>query len=1497
MQNEHGKKDVKTFFSKANPDQEKEFLGAESKGEYINARNARPNSIDGETGSLSKIKGEEIQYSNFNLGADYQCIGQISVSDHQVELWASDTPGDLDSIRIDGQIMVQSDGLLFDTNFPFQLDKNESCMEGEVFLTDDKNIPLILNLDDIISEFNSGSAKYFADFNRKLYEINLSTPLDIPVFISLENVGGGAGLPVGEYSYAIRYVNDAGDRTNFGPTTPLIPVLQGIGADGAEYPYTKTRGGDPDLLSNTSYGIKLRFRVTNLLNYDSIEVRRYAWNTGSNNFTPEGVIIARIPISDGQITVEEIVDPIDSNVEEVIPDTEDVSQLSFIEKAKAIRYYDKKLVLMNYSTANREMAATFVQRNGVEMFPIVEKLGIAGHNDPYFHAYKKGYMGGEEYGFAIQGYDGVAGKGFALGVTNFNSYRFPNRREEVSGDSLTYSYNGVATAANINSTVTPVFEAFDLADGIEKSDVDTFKNISNDGGKEKNPLKEDTSTDPAAYGGDKNIFGKYIGPYSPYRPTSQNDSSVSGMKYRVNTRVKNGFSEENYNPSGFAPNYYTKGIALNGIDDLPEWVKAFSVTRTKRAGRVVAQGLGMYSLNQADYNLSGLTNGGLGNKDKNELWVCLPDVDGGVVNESVIDDIVANPSNYSIQFVSPLGFFSELYNFERDQALAAAANSRDRICDMITYARVLRDSGEINPTESGVGVSNYVAYNRYRNSDAAGAGFFNGSDGNKLASISGLTTITEGRNTYYKIDLVDNIYNTQWTSGDRQFVQPGLKDFTEPFYMINIVQDGESIVDKNIDNYLDTHSYVKVESIIGEGDGITTDPSFLLVDERWEDCIPALDSFSPLAGQERFVWIDEQNGTVRPWINVTFLTPAQIATVVNDINTNGFYTTPGGVDVYGVYTNTVSADQREFTIDFNIPGFNVIDSGYRILVRYNNDSPIQVFGGDTTVGDYSFCPIDRKSTGGDSASNKNKQFALGIGFPFLDYYITPRHYVISNSNVSGQTNIQNSTDSVGQRIHGRLSYIRQMAVNFIVESRIATHFAYEGSSKISDKFFPSTHYIIRPNRFSDSKFSEGATSVYDNNNIYAEYEDDYGDEYLLWEYGGFRTASINNIDYSQEDLITSFSKPDVGYTEENDYCTGIAWSLPRAINQQDSPGLKSFLSSNTFFISDDQGEIKRAWDATSSKGDNLYAITDRGVALLLTNKSVLSGIDSSEIGVSFSDKFIAQEYWIDKRIGMNDEMWRSFAEASIVIKNASTGEESNVETLFFANDRSVYGFNNNQIIDIGKTGYYSELRNPLRQVLDGYGSRVAGFYDEKYEYYGLQLGWQVPVVGAPALDKEDLFVFSQLNRGFIGAYDYRFDSYLMNNNTLYGMRQGETYELDKGYIINGNPIEFSVSQASSMDPFFEKEFMFININSDEKPTRVEFYNADNQLLCALDPAIQGARYLKKYDGYYQHIPRQDAGISIGRDRVQDRLLVYKIIHNLEDKFVLKNSVVDYKIIK
>lgn len=1500
MKSEHGKKDIKTFHKKANPDSDKEFSGSKpvGEGEYINARNARPYSVDGETGALSKIKGEEIQYSNFNLSSNYACIGSISVSEHQVELWASATPGDLDSIRIDGQVMVQSDDLLFSLDFPFQLDKNERCAEGEIFLTDNNKIPMIFDIGDIISEFNAGTQKYFSLFNRKLYEINLSTPLDIPVVVELANVGGGAGLPTGEYSYSIRYVNAAGDRTNIGPNTPLIPILQSIGPNSPQYPYTKTRGGDANLLVKTSYGIKLRFRVTNLLNYDSIEIIRYAWNTGVLGFVPTPVIVGRIPVSSGQISIEEFIDPSNSNVDEVVTDADVTNQLSFIEKAKAIRYYDKKLVLMNYTLAERSMTADFLQRGGVEMFPVVQKLGKAGHNDPFNHAYNKGYMGGEEYGFGIQGYDGVAGKGFALGVPNFGSYQFPNRREEVSGDSLTYSYNGTSTAANIDGLVTNVFEAFDLVDAVKKQDICTFKNVASDGGKFTSDVDFDCPSGYANFGGNINGTGIVEGPYSPYRPVNQNDGDVSGHDYRVNTAVRpNTTSNSVYDPQGYAPNYYAKGIALNGVDNLPLWVKSFSVVRTERADRVVAQGVGVYKLNEADFNAVG--NAKVASKERNKFWFYSSDMFEGIVNQSVIDDMQVNPGNYKIQLVSPLGFFSELYNFERDQGA-----DRDRICDMITYVRGLHDAGELNPNESGVGVSDYVAYNKYRNSDSVNGDFFSGSDGNKTTDLKGLTVETDGRSSYFELEVVDNVYNTEFTGGttNNDFNDSGMKDFTEPMYMINIIQDGKTIVDKNIDNYKQTSTYIKLESIIGEGDGSAIDPSFLLVDERWEDCIPALTSGSPLATQERFVYLDDSLGQVEPWYNVTYLTPAQIAIVVNDIALNGFYVTPLGVNVYGVYTHTISTNQREFTVNFDIPGFNIIPLNTKVLVRYDNDSPIQVYGGDVTVAETVFATVDRQATGEDNSTQRDKQFALDIGFPFRRYFVTPRHYIIGEGKLPlGGARIQDSKDLItGNRVYGRLAYIRQMVINFIAETRAATHFYYEGSGS-NNGIFPATHYIIRPNEFDDDEFSNGAAAVYDDNNIYADYEDDYGDEYLNWEYGGFRFLGVDNNDYSQEQLIDSFSRPDVGFTDENEFCTGIIWSLSRAINQQDSPGLKSFISNNSYGLSDDQGEIKRAWDATSGKGDNLYAITNSGIALLLTNKAVLSGIDASEIGVSFVDKFVGADYWIDKKVGMTDEMWRTFAEASIVIKAGGTTlnptEERNVEALFFANDRSVYRFHSNKLVNIGKTGYYSELVQPLKLTLPGYQSRMAGLYDEKHESYGLQLAWEEPVAGLPAIQKEDLFMFSQVNKGFTGAYDFKFDSYMMNDNTLYGMRSGETYELDKGYIINGTNIEFSVLQAAATDPFIQKEFMFINANSDVKPTRIEFYNEDMQFLCAMDQSIQGPSYLKKYDGFYQQIPRQDASISVNRDRVQLRVVIYKIIHNLGSEFKLKNCIIDYKNIK
>jgi hypothetical protein len=91
--------------------------------------------------------------------------------------------------------------------------------------------------------------------------------------------------------------------------------------------------------------------------------------------------------------------------------------------------------------------------------------------------------------------------------------------------------------------------------------------------------------------------------------------------------------------------------------------------------------------------------------------------------------------------------------------------------------------------------------------------------------------------------------------------------------------------------------------------------------------------------------------------------------------------------------------------------------------------------------------------------------------------------------------------------------------------------------------------------------------------------------------------------------------------------------------------------------------------------------------------------------------------------------------------------------------------------------------------------------------------------------------------------------------------------------------------------------MNININSTNKPTRVEFYDDNGVLQCAMAQSIQGTYYLKDYDGWQQQIPRKDVSVSPTRDRLQGRLVIYRIIHNLAESFKLISVNTEYKILK
>jgi hypothetical protein len=1351
-------------------------------------------------------------------------------------------------------------------------------------ITDFRTPPILLNVQDMLDELALGNDTYFDSYNPDEYTINLNVPLDIPIFKGLVDLGGGGGLPVGEYQYQLRFSNAEGDRTNLGPMTPPIPVLQRVNSSSTQYPFTSTFGGPADITAPTSLGIQLRFRITNLSSFDFIEVIRFAYNVSAGvDVVPLGTIIAKLDIAPGEISIRDFVDPQESNEDLPLTDDDSVNDLSFIEKAKAIRYHDKKVVLMNYEKASKESNLTFGDINGKKIFPIVEALGKAGHNDPVQQAYKKNYMSGERVSFAVNLFDGLGGKGFAEDDTAFRNVQIPNRRVAADADSQLYSYGGMSQAADVDSNISDTFEVFDLENAISKDDKCTFKNIMNQGNKSSGNVNSEGCPDPG--------FGPFVDTteigYQPYRPTTPTDST-KGHNYNSVTRVDDGSSPKfDYDPKAFGPNYFSKGMAIAGVSNFPTWAKAFSVVRTPVAERVICQGIGAYSLKPGDFDLIG--NSSTANKELDKMWFFSPDIEAGLVSQATISDINANPQNYQVQFISPLGFFSEMYNFENNTVQA----SRDRLVDMITYARILHDEGQINPNEDpqmGIGgfAKRFVAYNKYRNTgDPAGGGAFAVPDaGDRLFDMTSFSSITEGRGTYFEFQLTDQFYGQSFTggTGNNDFGDAGMKDFTEPMYIVNIVQNGRDVIDQNIDQYYSTGHYQKIESIIGIGDG-TAGQAFLLVDERWEDCIPDLSAAGPFAAEEFFVYLEDSSAIEQVFMDVTFLTPAQVNLILVDINTNGFYLAGTGAQVVGLYTHR-NTDDIEFAIVFDVSSF-VPSSDQTILVRYDDRKPLRVFGGDTTVGETIFSPIDREADANDDPDET--QFVMNIGFPYRQWTMNPRQYIVTRT--TGANKIQDSNEA-------RLGYLRQLCIMFTCESRIATHFAHQ--TVYPEQYFPLMHYVMRPNRFDDGSFPDADEEVIaDDNNMFDDYFDDYPSEYLNWKFGGLRFLQQTNVDYSVPGPIEFFSKPDFGFTEENKFCTGVAWSLSRAINQQDSPGLKTFLSGNRFDIDDDSGEIKKAWDSrTGGKGENLYAVCDSGICLLLTKKSILSNIDGDDLTVFASDQFIAAQYWLSRDVGSNDEMWRGMSEASVIMNTDKGGIK--IETLFFPNKESVYKLSENIIADILDVEQYASKVSPvLLKIRDGYKDKVTGVYNSANKEYWLQINTFESTPEGKEEEVSRVFVYGQENGQWVGEFTYEFDQYLNVDGITYGMRGLQTFKLDVGFLIDGLPITAFLIQL--MSKVEEQEWISFEGNTgkrgESKPSKVEFLDEDLVVQCSMSPSLQGSLYLKQYSGWWQFISRKDAIVSISRDRLQSRLLLYKIIHNFEEDFKIIHTVIQHKTLK
>ena len=861
-----------------------------------------------------------------------------------------------------------------------------------------------------------------------------------------------------------------------------------------------------------------------------------------------------------------------------------------------------------------------------------------------------------------------------------------------------------------------------------------------------------------------------------------------------------------------------------------------------------------------------------------------------------------------------MGYFTEVYSSRK-----LTGPQPRKGTDMITYARVLRegDSGTINPYYDQSGYSgipdadgnSYVAYGRYMNRDTGDSPAFPGNtQGNRIFPLdiatTEVTTAGGGRQTYFQI-AVDttatgyaDIYNQATVGASTDADDYNQREWREPMYVINLYKNRD--INSGITTeYKYTGHHIKFKSLVLESNG-TSNQSSTLVSERWEDCIPSLSGevYNDYSALKRFVYVVDTNGVEKRWMNVTFETGPDITTILTGLAAAapGPYNDPvltGGFDIFGIYTSTETSVDLcpQFTLNFiETPlytAFTVPASGTKVYVKYDNRIPIRVFGGDTFINESIWAVLDNEYNKNGNPIGSTNEFIWSNPFPFKQYKF--------NSNFpSGFAGYRWWENTIGPNKYGYDEHqfadsagsnkcrMRQVVTMWTAETRcnLSFFFNLESPDKaVSEQAFPLINYIPRPYEWNASADPGDRAAWESANNLLSEYFDDYGYEWNWWGWGGFRFLPQTNKDYSKSQTTSTYtSVPTVGFEEQTDFCTRIIWSLRRPINSQNTPSIRTFPSANYFDISDDTGEIKFAWSALSGdKGNNLYALTDSGVCLLMVDKRVIYEINANELATAGSSiGGILNQLWIDKTIGMSDQTWRSWAEYS--------------NTLFFVNNKAAYMFTDNNLTDISRTGFHYLLRSKfLSKIAFSYESDLVGGYNVLNNEYVMSVN-----------DSNDFstLIYGVQQTALQCQSTYLYDKYLYNNNVFFGMKDAQTFELGVGNQIDGEDMECYVTGVSNADLYYDKEFIRIRVNSSSKPERVYFYKSYDDYLndnfTNFVDTVAVPLSMKDYFGYECYIPRN---VVAPYYRQQGRVMLFKIVSSADEEFLVASTGVQYKKLK
>lgn len=1473
----------------------KELQGVMNNENYIQGKNLRVFSKNNSSG-VERIDGEELKYNYTTENQDrYVCIGSENINNHIMSFWASldwskenPTAG---IICIDEKIVCNSVKLPFRHIHKLDIAKNENCLGGEIYITDNNLPPMYFSIKDMLDSYTIESNKYFSEFDYTNYTINLKNPTNSLVYKGLKNVGGANGLPVGQVAFSYRAVSNDGDKTNWSVPTPLIIIPRNyIETEPSSdmFKFTSTHGDVANNQSFTRYAPILKLRIDNFQGYNYIELKRIEYNNGQGiGYSPQAFIVQRIQIFPNQFSIIEIIDS-NSNSTDRIPVAADdeTNSISVIKRAEAIAYFKNKVILGNLEYTKRTLDnvdLTFREVEGEKATPMMHFLGEQGHRNTLKATYNKAYLNGEKYGFSIICWDDTFQRTFVYEPDNLKNFKFPDKRKKVStypsSASSSDYYNKLMYEGVYENSVFQNNNFF-LTTQDDMLPSETFECVLHTGYSFKNKTGgvNNYEKQNRQYREKKELIanitqGSFLSlptwntivpdtyGYKPRNPTSNSDVITKDRSYGANIEVFDGASWIEYKPDGFYPHYNALGLCIHGIEGFPDWVTAFSIARTKPANRVIAQGLGVYSMEEMGSGLitptgvfNPLSDNALGHDfaspvssqnepdtapptnepDRNLLgskWYTLrqvrkdlytihcsfPDLETGLVSKTILDDIIKNPDSYKLQIVEPLGYFSEVLNGsptyahdgEIDGGVFPFVNiAIDQKIDLVTYARCQDE--ELMP-DSQVGL--FGRYSRFggQRVDATVTGnFSSGQPNGYLFDIEKITINTDNEDGVWFLEIkcpdsqafwlkpslhgLDNNQSTGMYS--RHYNFPEVKNFQECLYVVNLINTSAEISESSTKEFLSPLNYIKIESKIGTSKELTKE-DFEIVDERLEDF------YTVTSSDKKYAYVRKEDRIVDlRFINITNLSVGDIAIVNSDID-NGT-TIFDGVVINGKFKASKDFISFDDTYSYTVSTINQnkLREGDSVFVKYDSKQQISIFGGEIMQNDAVFTYKQRRSAeqgvtntwehpSGQAYYVKREhyasQFGLGVGFPFMGYRLSQRIY---------KHHYYNTRAHVQEDLKIALNYIRQWIFIYTCQARSNLSYMY-------GEYFPNVNYVERPNIWNKN------LSVTENK-IFKEYEKDYPNEKDFWTSGGFKINMFNtdlnfNFDFSKEAVHDkSYSRKLFLQEEEQVYCTRLAWSQTRPIQNYGSPSLKTFRPFNYKDLSDKYGDIRKLTIVTNNNGDNLYALCENEIALVLTNKQTISGASGQILATTSTNdsNFLSQE--IPMNVNRNKGLQRTHKWSFVNNGNSS----------FYANENGVYEFNGGQpnlIIDGNNERLIKALQEKvgvLRYANKSEGINLEclgyGYYDTEFKEYGFSIKFPVidalnlitdiesPISGYEILDISDANNFiidfndiGDFSTGILNDEDYVMFMQLINNST-----ESKTYYVRKTptniLVINTN---------------------------------------------------------------------------------------------------------------